>query len=247
MLLLKGRKTFYPDLNESTLLTLPGSFSTLHSLALATRSSIKREEATQAYSTGMMNEENILGVPSNDASSPFIREEMPNAITKADEREHLENPSWSNIAMQPVSPCSYSCRSHIFENTCVGEELIQGLVVSKDVTVSHLRPSVYTGGSLKLYVEHAIEPQQVSFETKQKALGHSVEWLAAEDAERLRVHSAASIIDVETLRGEASYAVDDTNFLFVAVRETMVKIGFQTIVVEQQPVPPSGCSPEGMC
>lgn len=221
MLLSRHQKTVYPDPNESTLLTLPASTSTLRSLALS--ETIRGErETVQAHPTDGTTAEHSPLVPRRIRGFAMSSENLPSAssalgmeaattVAKDDVNTELSNHLYSPQALPSSNTDNDSGR------------LVQGRLLSNRVAIDH-KSRLYTAGSLEIYIEYAINKISISSEGAPKELGYGIEWLPVKEANELLEHNAASIIDAEALQGESSHELDDQGCLFIAAQGAVVKI-----------------------
>jgi len=216
-LLLRQQKTVYPDPNESTLLTLPVSGSTLRSLALPEPVIGEETEVMQPQPINDTAAENSPLIPSPN-SAAWI--EAAIAGPEQDVKIQLS----SDVTSQPVLSTllghhGLTSKSTVDDNG----ELIQGQILSRSIEVGNTS-RFYTAGSLEVQIEYPTGPGLMISNGTPRKLAYGIEWLTVEEAERLREHQATSIIDAESLEGEISVEVDDLNCLYVTARGSLLKI-----------------------
>jgi hypothetical protein len=229
-LLSRQRKTVYPDPNESTLLTLPKSASTLHSSVLL--DAIRREEeAVQAQPTDGTITKNDPLLSSSIKILPMASGSMLSASSATETgaatvavKEDPKNPPLNNSVSQSVRSDAHSPQDFPSKSTADDTgDLIQGVMVSRNIAVGNKSP-LYAGGSLEAQIEYPIEAGLALSDDASKELCYDIEWVAVEEATRLKERRAASIIDAEALQGETPHELDDQNCLFLAARGVIIKI-----------------------
>jgi hypothetical protein len=220
ILLSRQKKTIYPDPNESTLLTLPLSTSTLRTSALA--EATEREEASaknssandiarlREHSTSPRDRksvslsERIQGVPSVLGSR--------SAVTA--EEDGLPKMGLSD---QPATQLSARCSPRTTRHkvtTCDIAELIQGVTQVSSIVVAH-EPQCHTAGALEIYIEYTAEMAALGANRNDLEIVYSIEWLLVEKARELLEHKAAAVVDVEALQCETSHALDRHNDILI--------------------------------
>jgi hypothetical protein len=229
-LLSRNQKTVYPDPNESTLLTLPASVSTLRSLPFSEVVRGKRE-AVQANPPDGTTAGNSLLVPQRtcgftmssenvSSSSSALEWKVSTTEAKDDVNIELSRQISSQLAFQNLC----SPRMLLLNNTDNDSgRLIQGRLQSNSVAIDH-EPQLFTAGPLEIYIEYMIEKIPTSSKGASKELGYGIEWLPVGEASKLLEHNAASIIDAEALQDETSHELDDQGCLFIAAQGAVVKI-----------------------
>lgn len=219
VLLSRQQKIIYPDPNESTLLTLPTSASTLRGPALSEEVIGEKEKTIQAQQNSEMVVKDKPSIVSSTLAFPTSSGNMPGAssaiktgaaITKA--KEHAIVPLSNKTA--PQSPIK--CTAH------AGGDFVQGVMLSSTI-VGGTKSRLYAAGPLEVQIQYAVEKARIS-DGASKKLGYGIEWLTGEEAGRLQEHRAASFVDVEALQGEILHELDDQNCLFIAARKTAIKI-----------------------
>jgi hypothetical protein len=138
-------------------------------------------------------------------------------------KEDMRNPPPNNTASQ--SGLHNHHRSSP-KGAADDRELIQGVMLSRSIAVGNKSP-LYAAGSLETQIEYPMEEAPTLSDGALKELGYGIEWVTAEEANRLQEHRAMSIIDAEALQGETSYEVDDQNCLFIVARGALIKILLQ--------------------
>ncbi|KAI4944024.1 hypothetical protein J4E91_008879 [Alternaria rosae] len=228
-IVLKRQKTVYPDPNESTLLTLAASTSTLRSSLLSrdTKNDLDaaqilshddavQEDASETSSVSTVRapveEVQIAGCAANDMSVTIKAEANAESL--------LMNDTASDV----VPGHSYSSRA-----MSLGEDdgdvmaLVPGQPLSCIITAGNVSP-FYAAGSLEMQIDYPIEEVQISTDGTPKDIICGVEWVVTQGAERPYEHRAASIIDAEALEGESMYELDDQNCLSFIARGILMKI-----------------------
>jgi hypothetical protein len=229
-LLSRQRKTVYPDPNESTLLTLPKSASTIHSSVLSDVIR-KEEEAVQAQPTDGTGTKNNPSRASSIQTLPVMSGNILSASSATETgaatigvKEDLNNLPLDNSASRSVRSDAHSPPDFLSKSTANDTgDLIQGMMLSRNIAVGNKSP-LYAGGSLEAQIEYPMEAGLTLSDGASKELCYDIEWVAVEEATRLKERQAASIIDAEALQGETPHELDDQNCLFLAARGVIIKI-----------------------
>jgi hypothetical protein len=231
---LRQQKTVYPDPNESTLLTLPTSTSTLRDLALSDvirgDGEAVQDHLTDGKTAGFnslppqrtpaleISLENIL------SASPVLG--MEAATTVAQNGINLKS---SDQIASP--PCHQDlCGPQLLPSKSTANDsgkLVQGRLLSNSVAVDH-KSRLHTAGHLDIYIEYATDETITSSKGASKEIGYGIRWLPDEEAKDMLEHKTASIIDIEALHDETSRELDDQNCLFITAQGATVKISFHS-------------------
>lgn len=231
-LLSRQRKTLYPDPNESTLLTLPTSASTLRSLVLS--EVIGGKEAVQVQRADKTIAEDNPLIASSIQTLPMVAGDILSASSATETeaatlgtKEGVRNPSSNDTASQPVRSDLRSHQKFPSKGSADDSgELIQGVMLSRSIAIGNRSP-LYTAGSLEAQIEYPMENTPTLSDGASRELSYAIGWVAEEEVNRLQEHRAASIIDAEALQGETPHKLDDQNCLFIAAREAVIKIFLQ--------------------
>jgi OTT_1508-like deaminase len=228
-LLLRQQRTDYPHPNESTLLTLPVSASTLRSLALLEAVTLDDRETMQPQqfnNTAAEGNHLISSSPQDCLALENVDDanyaEQTEAIIAGP--DHVKTQTSPVIAGQPVplilsAPQGLLSRSTVDDNS----ELIQGQMLSRSIKVNH-KSKLYNAGHLEIQIEYSIQPSQIVPHSTARKFAYGIKWLTVEDVERLQEHEATSIIDAESLDGEISLEVDELNCVYISGRGSILKV-----------------------
>ncbi|KAK6825772.1 hypothetical protein PG987_013266 [Apiospora arundinis] len=204
-LVARSKKTVYPCPNESTVLTLPVSATTLCSQG--THRSI------------LQTCEKSLPVPET-VEKPMVETTIP-------EPPKPQPPNGS--ALSAASPsCDTSSVSTLTDLSAAvpGEE---DVYVTRDIRLPEMARAnrispFYSDGALEVHVEYSTNT--VADGGLHKQLPFSVEWVSAEEAERVREGQAQAIVDAESMEAEVSLSLDGQNSVFISARGSLVKVTF---------------------
>ena len=225
----KRRKTVYPDPNESTLLTLATSTSTLRS-SLLSRATRRDLEAVQHLS----HDDAVQGDSSETSSISTVKapvEEMQvvecatnDMCVTMEEEVVVESLPVNDTASEVVPVYSYSRRamSPRDDNGDV-VALVPGQPLSCTIAAGNTSP-FFSTGSLETQIEYPIEEVQMRINCTPKDVGYDLEWMVDRELGRQYEHLAAPIIGAEGLGGESTYELDDQNCLFFVARGVLMKI-----------------------
>jgi len=225
MLLSRQQKTVYPDPNESTLLTIPESVSSLRSLVLpknekeVMRPQLTNNNTTVRNSPLISSNPQTLSMSLENTSSA-----NPATWVTAGVEEDIKIQTSNNIASQMVPLIQSSPQWLSSKSTIDGiGELIQGQILSRSIKVGN-KSRLYAAGPLEVQIEYPEEPSLVISNSTPRKLAYGIKWLTVKEAERLKEHQANSIIDVESLEEEITYELDDLNYLYIAACGSILKI-----------------------
>ncbi|KAH7108764.1 hypothetical protein B0J11DRAFT_602156 [Dendryphion nanum] len=223
LLLSRRQKTVYPDPNESTLLTMPISTSTLRSTALL---GIREEESGKR---SVEVERTARGSDTLPTSTTQETSRLENSgpgmePTKVLVKYEIEDDHPGELASRLTRQSEDDLNVPLKEGTTHSiEELVQGRLVSSSADVdgaSHL----YIAGSLEIFMEHEVEKVVIPCEGVPKVGGYSIQWLPIEETNELLEQQPARVIDVETLQDEILWEVSDQNCVLITARGVVVKI-----------------------
>lgn len=228
ILLSRQKKTVYPDPNESTLLTLPLSTSTLHTSALV--EATKREEASAnnssanyaarpvEHSISLKNRASVYSSTDVESISSVLGSR--DTLT-AEEDRVLEMGLSDHHATQLSSRCSprTNCRN---STTSRIAELVQGVPQVSSIATAH-KPHFHTVGALELHIEHTLRTTSGSNKNNAEIV-YSIEWLSIEQARELLDHKTSNVVDVELLQCQTSHELNCHNGILIMARGVVVSI-----------------------
>lgn len=223
-------KTVYPDPNESTLLTLPLSASTLSTPSLV--EVVGREKgATDMQGLNRVAE---IGEHSLSPEAGSLAE-LPGNLKGSSSVSGLRNriqaeeisESISALHDQPATRSSSqnssgSTRSH--DTTADAARLIQGVPLISDISILR-RPKFHTTGVLDIHIEYTAEAG-TSTDGSYTETSYGIEWLSAEMAKELRGDDVAVVLDVEALRSQIVRKLGERNDLLIMAGGVLVRIAF---------------------
>lgn len=218
-LILRRRRTVYPDPNESTLVTLP-SESTLSSLALPeTHSKGGRKSLHPEQPDRSETKEHFL-FPSDPKAFSGSSESTPRSIPAARIGEVLIE--------RPDGSASQAMRSTSGESSLDGTPandfaLRQGQVLSTRAKVNCASP-LYAAGPLEVQIEYSMALSRI---TPNSDLSYSIEWLTAEEADNALEQHASSVYSAESLESEISLNRGDVRCFYITARGSALKIRLQ--------------------
>jgi hypothetical protein len=208
---LRKEKTVYPYPNESTLSTLQMTESTLSASAMI-------EAATCKEDVGYPALEDDLSI------STGARDNSPARTTTINEcLQNTPRIQRSNVTLQPTAPIP-STPLESSETTFDDDgEIIPGQTLSKRIKANR-KSNFYRAGGLEIIFTYSAEPSQNMLTSGSRKLPFSVEWLAIEEAEKVKEHQQTLIVDAETLDGEISLEENVLNCYYIAGRGSVLKI-----------------------
>jgi hypothetical protein len=203
-LLSRRRKTIYPDPNESTLLSLVHSESTIagavsegvRKLKDVTLLSASGSSSLVSASQSMMGREECKTAPLDGAN-----EEINSQETSAIESVHS-----STLSQQDLMPP--------LENR--DEIMVQGHTI-----VARYNTTVHVGGKLELHLQ---PPECSSPGSSYRTFEYDLEWVAPDNLHFYTAPRAASIVDLEELQQEKTFELDNKDQLLISARGIVVQI-----------------------
>ncbi|KAI0112995.1 hypothetical protein F4814DRAFT_460249 [Daldinia grandis] len=217
----RREKTVYSDPNESTLLTLPWSSSTLPTLISPPL------DASEASSTMSENPQNII-LPFGEALT------HGSILADDEEAEEIAHEDYSRFSREnsSVTGSPDEISTSVALNPSESNLTLElGEVRSKQVGIGKTS-SLYKTGLLGVQVEYAENSDPESRGRSRKKLSYTVEWLASEEVERLRSGRENPIIDVGSLEGEMEHNTDGDGCVYISNGDAVVKISMGQIVRE---------------
>jgi hypothetical protein len=234
-LLSRGQKTVYPDPNESTLLTLPHSVSTLHSRWL--EQDVTVEEWLVGERTALAVETTIPAPVSEGEPGDTNDEESGQSNTSSgkDTTEHTvselsgatiegetaviggENVAATVDTLQR-SPSTITSNSGASSEV----ELMQGHPISMD-----REHTIIKAGKLHLHVEYPAQSTNVHHVQTIEHPTHVLEWLDESGTKRLDAIKKLEIVDIEHLKEERTYNIIDQGCLLIVAKNVVVQFALQ--------------------
>ena len=229
LLLSRQKKTVYPDPNESTLLTLSLSTSTLRTStsveankweeASAKNSSANDTARLQEHSIPSKERESVSRIEGIDSVLSLLRSRS--AIT-AEEDRIPEMSSSDRPVTQVSTRCSHRKTRNKFTPSDIAE-LIQGVPQMNSIVVART-PQFHIAGTVEIHIEHNTTITVPGADRKDSEIVYSIEWLSVENARALIENKAATVIDVEALQCQTSYTLDTQNSLVVMAQGDVIRI-----------------------
>lgn len=215
-LLSRQERTIYPYPNESTLLTLPTSISTLESLPHPQIVTLDAQLTEHRSSGG-----NTSLIPSSSTRSSeggLDTIEVDCAVQAMIGSFAKDISSSNRLISTDLSTSSDHTRGYIYS-------LSRGIVLTKSIKASCKSSPLYTAGPLEVQIEYNIDSRQMS--ACPTGLPYSIEWLTNEGAEmeEEKCHSGC-VIDAESLQGETLHAMCNDKSLYIVARGSALRLRF---------------------
>jgi hypothetical protein len=208
-LVLRGRKTVYPDLNESTLLSLVHSESTMPS-------AVGGPPDRQNAAIQLPNKSSLL--PNSVSSSSF---EQGNSLKAPRDKASNDITSSKLRAIRSVLISTLSLQDPSLNIWSYNETL----VLSRTIIVRHNR-TFHTIESLELHVE--LPSVFVSSTGDPQAVRYCLEWITPEKEDLFAAHGASSIVNLEALMQETIVKINNQGQLLISRKGVVVKISRYT-------------------
>jgi hypothetical protein len=229
ILLSRQKKTIYPDPNESTLLTLPLSTSTLRTSALVEATEWEEASAknSSANDTARLQKHSIP--PKNRASVSLLKgiESVPSVLSSISaitaEEDGLPEMGLSDEpATQLSARCSHQRTRHKVTPSDIAE-LIQGVPQVNSIVVAR-EPQFHVAGALEIHIEYTAKMTAPGGNRNYSEIVYNIEWLSVEKARELLEYEAATVVDVEALQCQTSHTLDCDNEILIMARGALVRI-----------------------
>ncbi|KNG50452.1 hypothetical protein TW65_02126 [Stemphylium lycopersici] len=209
----------YSDLNESTLLTLPSSTSTLRISALVEATEWKEASAkhSSASDTARLREHSISFKDRASISLSEGIESVPSALGSRSaipvEEDGLPDMGLSD---QPATQLSarYRPRTTRYIVTISG---IADIVTARE-------PQFQAAGALEIHIEYTVETTALGTNRNGLEIVYGIEWLSVEKARELLEEKATTVVDVEALQFQTSHVLDRHNDILIMARGAFVRI-----------------------
>ncbi|KAJ8109808.1 hypothetical protein OPT61_g7190 [Boeremia exigua] len=229
LLFSRKKKTVYPNPNESTLLTLLLSTSTLRAASVVAQ---KNEPKTPRV--GKKSKNDTAGAwdrpGSSKSQNPIpIQHDQGEALSVSNSNIDLtaEN-TVSEIglshqsAIQLSSLCDPSTAQHRLQQSD-SPALIQG--VSRKCSIpKSCRTDFYIAGIFEIHIECEAGGQVPGAPTQGPGMAYSIEWLSTEQTRELLLQSSDAIVDVEALPCRTSQKVEHHGELLIMARGVLARI-----------------------
>lgn len=210
-LLSRGRKTIYPCPNESTLLDLPYSTSTLHSTLVAHKA-----------------KKQLIKDKSSAVSCLETREELESAQTIAECSEEssevdsivsgcLTEISIERSNMKGVTRSSHSVAAIVPSQASKEVEILHGHTIAPDKNVR-----LYKASNLHLYLDFPSGNVDLQHDETAKNVNYTLSWL--HDADIAQLDSKVKPIHVEEMDDESTHDIGDQGYFLIAANGVVVRI-----------------------
>lgn len=236
-LLSRSRKTEYPDPNESTLLTLPLSASTLHSLPVAQGDATGTDENATllTIATSIQVDKNTTMIESGGGCEDPSEVESKTLFERSE--EPLEEESGDNFEIKPMNPSAKTAndmnmKSASYKVSKTPSEVTSEVTSDASNTVEMMqgRPLVLKENAI--FIANAAEKLHLHVKSldhntvmhRTQRVTHSLEWLHNAEAGELAAHEGTSVIGVEQIDSEITREVDDEGCVLIAARGIVVRI-----------------------
>ena len=221
-LLLRRKKTVYPDPNESTLLTLPVSVSTLRSLGIPVAVNGAERQLRPRLQPRDYQESEVLLVPVSDEKLSNLPEQRPIEypplpISEVSTKPSNELPPQNEI-LSLYSPSELSSDSTNFES----HALLQGQPMSMKVQTDKTS-YLFAAGPFEVWIDNWTRQTQLTPDSQQIDPSFSIEWLTFDQVETVREQYPSLCFDVESLVDEISLKLNDLNCFYITARGFVLK------------------------
>lgn len=225
-LLSRGEKTVYPDPNESTLLTIPHSSSTVsvHSRAQNDTDIHPSAMATQRKGADEIPKPHIVRPPAKDNS--ILASEKSESI-RGDKEQHSQREERAYREMKQVegstSKTEVASRS---ASTAHGSSLSPSngeiTMVKGQISSSSIGDSVLKTNKLRLFIESPVRFERTR-KTELKGPMYQVDWLDDAYVTAHSIHKEGGLVDAEILEGETTYELDTEGCIHIAASGDVVR------------------------
>ncbi|KAI2614966.1 hypothetical protein GGR54DRAFT_312779 [Hypoxylon sp. NC1633] len=235
-LVARGKRVTYPDPNESTLLDLPWSTSTL-SLVPSLKDAIVEDvrevtpssEEVSIHGPASPSEEESAHepvVPDKEEIKPSPAEVEAAPSEAPDDDEKVD--TVSEISSMPSSPDISTSET---SSSSSGDLMLeQGKARSKGIRAGKETP-LYVAGPLEIQVEYVGGSNLEIPDRRRKRLSCAFEWLNPDDAARLRDRQDSPVISAALLEGEIDHDADHDGCIYIASGDAVMRIVMRPMVV----------------
>lgn len=221
-LLSRRQKTDYPCPNESTLLTLATSISTI-ARSIVSPSSFMHSMGARSEINEIPNDDNSHDT-SLAMSSGSLTARPPEVESGLSSRTADDT-----TATDEIRPCA-SVISELSDSTSADELngfhlLSRGLTLTRSLKASRRLSPLYTTGPLEVQIEYDNDSSSATTDTNK--LRYNIEWLSVDDPKVMeeKCHSDC-VIDVDSLEGEMLHTICDEKNLYVVAQGTAIRLRF---------------------
>lgn len=212
-LLSSGKRTLYPDPNESTISTLPYSASTL---ITASASSNKRIESdSETPNTPLVGEH---CAPNTISRIPDDGSEIVDATAQLKD----DFPASNTPVIETTSP-------EIPKSPEDGDiHLVQG--IEAPARIDTYRPSrLYKAGQLEVQLEYLPETGRFLPDVQDStAIPVKIKWLTSEEVEILNQDKKYQVVEVDSLHRGVDHTVRGQNHVYMSLMECVLEIEFRS-------------------
>ncbi|KAK6956329.1 hypothetical protein Daesc_001605 [Daldinia eschscholtzii] len=223
----RRKRTVYPDPNESTLLSLAWSCSTLRTLASSPSNASRTPNIIDEYLQETVLSSEAL-VPRSTPANNELDKEIPLEIGETTSNiPPIQKQESSDMSEQPDEISTPKTSSPMESSSTL--EL--GNIRSREINMGQTS-SLYKAGPLGVQIEYAETSSPELQGSQLKKLTYSVEILAPEEIKRLREGQENVIVDAESLEGEIEHSTDGDGCVYISNGDTVVKIFMQPTSIE---------------
>ncbi|KAK8093731.1 hypothetical protein PG997_000416 [Apiospora hydei] len=223
---LPPRVTEYPDPNESTLLTLPVSTSTL-SRGGGYYDDLQVDSNQPWYPSPEPIEKAEAEASAIARESPKVSSDSPRSDEKlttiVEETEAIMSPEVTETCPYSASPIS-SLSELLSSITTKGGGQTPGNVPLPEAVGANMTSQFYSDGVLEVHIEYSTGAAASGGLSKK--LPFSAEWLRSEEAERARETQGQYVFDAVTMETETPVSLNDQNSMYISAKGSLVKLTF---------------------
>jgi len=227
-LLVRKEKTRYPCPNESTVLTLQVSTSTLRTTSAlvetipvtATESAVNVTVRSCTEFRSAQNQDSAATSENEKDATSVLEFEHSMVTPRGDETEALEMAKTTTVSTSQCESLSTSDNITAHET----QMLVQG-IAHTDCVDSKRGPQFYPAGALEIHMESTEEESAESSPDRENSkIAYSIEWLSVDAAKEFVKDHAETAVDVEAMQCQTSCEMDYHNNVVIMARGDVVRI-----------------------
>lgn len=212
------KRIVHPDPNESTVLTLLGSTSTLNTL---NRNCMRSRVGSQTPST--LSISRLVRI-TQEAAEPVVEPSPASTIVQLNKKMNKNMEDRKKTEARPATTDHPELKLHTTPYPAEVTALTQGQVFSS-VIKPNSSSRFHEASPLKIRVEYASKaiPNEKPH-TQRRVLSYHMEWLSLKDAEMVPNQKNVRIIDADLLGDEITLTEQDIKGLYIKAGGTWMKI-----------------------
>lgn len=226
-LLTRRSKTKYPDPNESTLLALSLSTSTLRTAAMTETLSQPSASKLPCLKEGMITtpgEQDVERQASSSSSEDIQSSHSPTQMTSTRTQSDGNDRSQRTVSVSSQSNDKDLSDIPRIPSRALAE--IHQNPVQGTLAVSALSYDFYTHGPIEIHLERSSQEISASSDHPTKIYAYNIERLSEDESKALLIAGKATVVDMDALHigGEESFELLEPNIVYLRAQGVVVRI-----------------------